>query len=223
MSIARVNRTAGSGDFAVSNRVNTQRAAARSKEEEVLDTAADYFLTHGYEGTSISAMARSSGISKESIYRYFSGKRELFEAVMERELSLYHGHLRKPEREGHRPATRDALLEVAETILRLITSERTLALRRVVFAESGRIPDVGIQYWRIGPQSAFEKLEDIFRSHDRELAFDARVLAQYFLALLTHRIMLERICGLSGPPTREQVVDYSQVIVDDFMRAFLAA
>jgi TetR/AcrR family transcriptional regulator, mexJK operon transcriptional repressor len=223
MSIARLNRTAGAGDYAGSSCVDRQRAAARNKEEEVLDTAAEYFLAHGYEGTSISAMARSSGISKESIYRYFSGKRELFEAVMERELSLYHGHLRKPQREGHKPATREALLEVAETILHLITSERTLALRRVVFAESGRTPDVGIQYWRIGPQSAFEKLEDIFRSHDRELAFDPKALAQYFLALLTHRIMLERICGVSGPPSREQVAHYSQVIVDDFVRAFLAA
>jgi TetR/AcrR family transcriptional regulator, mexJK operon transcriptional repressor len=223
MNVARMNRAAEAGERSVQNGTTGPRPGARNKEEEVLDVAADYFLAHGYEGTSISAMARSSGISKESIYRYFSGKRQLFEAVMERELSQYHGHLRKPQREGRKPATRDALLEVAETILRLITSERTLALRRVVFAESGRTPDVGIQYWRIGPQSAFEKLEDIFRSHDRELAFDPKALAQYFLALLTHRIMLERICGVSGPPSREQVADYSQVIVDDFMRAFLAA
>ena len=46
-------------------------ARPKAKEQEVLDVATAYFLEHGYQGASINAMARSSGISKESIYRYF--------------------------------------------------------------------------------------------------------------------------------------------------------
>ena len=45
------------------------RSKPKPKEQEVLDVATDYFLAHGYQGASINAMARSSGISKESIYR----------------------------------------------------------------------------------------------------------------------------------------------------------
>ena len=65
------------------------RSKPKAKEQEVLDVATDYFLAHGYQGASINAMARSSGISKESIYRYFSSKKQLFEAVIGRELAEY--------------------------------------------------------------------------------------------------------------------------------------
>ena len=67
-------------------------ARPKAKEQEVLDVAAAYFLEHGYQGASINAMARSSGISKESIYRYFSSKKQLFEAVIGRELVEYRRH-----------------------------------------------------------------------------------------------------------------------------------
>src|SRR5688572_11569869 len=65
------------------------RLKPKAKEQEVLDVATEYFLQHGYRGASINAMARSSGISKESIYRYFSSKQQLFEAVIGRELIEY--------------------------------------------------------------------------------------------------------------------------------------
>src|SRR5690606_10698485 len=52
------------------------RPAPKAKEQEVLDVATEYFLKHGYQGASINEMARQSGISKESIYRYFSSKKQ---------------------------------------------------------------------------------------------------------------------------------------------------
>ena len=69
--------------------LDESRLKPKAKEQEVLDVATDYFLQHGYRGASINAMARSSGISKESIYRYFSSKQQLFEAVIGRELIEY--------------------------------------------------------------------------------------------------------------------------------------
>src|SRR4249920_1481286 len=71
------------------------RSKPKAKEQEVLDVATDYFLEHGYQGASINAMARSSGISKESIYRYFNSKKQLFEAVIGRELLEYQSRLRR--------------------------------------------------------------------------------------------------------------------------------
>ena len=72
----------------------------KAKEQEVLDVATEYFLKHGYQGASINAMARSSGISKESIYRYFSSKKQLFEAVIGRELMEYRSNLHRLDRDA---------------------------------------------------------------------------------------------------------------------------
>ena len=54
------------------------------KKTQNTEVASKRFLAHGYAGTSISAMARESGISKESIYRYFASKETLLKAVIEK-------------------------------------------------------------------------------------------------------------------------------------------
>ena len=65
------------------------RSKPKAKEQEVSTSRRIISSQHGYQGASINAMARSSGISKESIYRYFSSKKQLFEAVIGRELAEY--------------------------------------------------------------------------------------------------------------------------------------
>lgn len=201
----------------------TPATTPRTKEQEVLEVATEHFLKHGYQGTSITAMARCSGISKESVYRYFSGKKQLFEAVIDRELREYRERLEHVDFTHGTTNTRDALLYIAESILKVITTDRTLALRRLIFAESAHTPDVGAQYWRIGPQSAYRNLERIFSAQRTPLDFDPKALSHYFVALLSHKVLLERACGVTATPTKKQIRDLSSGIVDDFMRAFMRA
>src|SRR5262245_56606470 len=75
--------------------LSEDRSKPKATEQEVLDVATACCLRHGYQGASINAMARSSGISKESIYRYFSSKKQLCEAVIGRELVEYQESLRR--------------------------------------------------------------------------------------------------------------------------------
>ena len=51
----------------------------------ILDAASGLFLKHGYEGTSMDAVARAAGVTKPVVYACFAGKEELFEALLERE------------------------------------------------------------------------------------------------------------------------------------------
>lgn len=51
----------------------------------VLDTAYDLFLEHGYDGTSMDAIATAAGVSKPVVYDCFSSKEELFSAMLDRE------------------------------------------------------------------------------------------------------------------------------------------
>ena len=131
--------------------LDESRLKPKAKEQEVLDVATEYFLRHGYRGASINAMARSSGISKESIYRYFSSKQQLFEAVIGRELIEYRRSLHRLDATLRSMDLRAALITVAETILGIITTDRTLALRRLIFDEATRSPEVGQHYYKIGP------------------------------------------------------------------------
>ena len=198
-----------------------EKVKPKAKEQEVLDVATAYFLKHGYQGASINAMARSSGISKESIYRYFSSKKQLFEAVIGRELADYRNVLSRLDTTLTTVDLRAALLAVANTILGVITTDRTLALRRLIFEEARRSPELGQHYYEIGPERGCAALENGFRSHEADADFDAAVLARHFAALLSWRIMLERECAVSAAPTKVETAQWVESIVDDFMKAFL--
>lgn len=49
---------------------------------EILAVATDLFLTHGFAGTSMAALARAVGIQKASLYHHFTSKEELFIACV---------------------------------------------------------------------------------------------------------------------------------------------
>lgn len=190
------------------------------KQLEVLTVASDYFLSHGYKGTSINAMARDSGISKESIYRYFSSKKELFEAVIAKELATYRKNLQFLDYETESIALDTALKRTAETIVGVVTTDRTLSLRRLIFQQVKQAPDIGQYYYEIGPQAAYKNLEKIFAAHQQETDFKPEKLANYFVAMVLHRLTLRRECGVSRPLTKSQIKTLAAESTDDFLKAF---
>jgi AcrR family transcriptional regulator len=214
--------SAGTSSVASLVRVlDESRLKPKAKEQEVLDVATEYFLQHGYRGASINAMARSSGISKESIYRYFSSKQQLFEAVIGRELIEYRRSLHRLDATLRSMELRPALITVAETILSIITTDRTLALRRLIFDEATRSPEVGQHYYKIGPGQAYSVLESVLETHPHQSDFDVPTLARHLTGLLSWRVTLERQCAVRGEPTPQEIAELATAYVDDFMKAFL--
>lgn len=198
-----------------------ERAKPRAKEQEVLDVATAYFLQQGYQGASINAMARSSGISKESIYRYFSSKKQLFEAVIGRELVEYREKVLRLDAASKTMELREALITIAETVLGFITTDRQLALRRLVFEEATRSPDVGQHYFKIGPEQGFGAIERVFAAHALKTDLPYAVLSRNFLALVSWKVMLERECAVRPAPTPAETRAWVESVVDDFTKAFL--
>jgi AcrR family transcriptional regulator len=201
--------------------LDESRLKPKAKEQEVLDVATEYFLQHGYRGASINAMARSSGISKESIYRYFSSKQQLFEAVIGRELIEYRRSLNRLDVTLRSMELRAALITVAEAILGIITTDRTQALRRLIFDEATRSPEVGQHYYKIGAAQAYTVLESVFETHAHQSDFDVPTLARYFAGLLCWRVTLERQCAIRNALTAQEIAELASTVVDDFMKAFL--
>ena len=65
----------------------TERAYRRLQRDErrelLLARATELFAEHGYDGLSMSELAREAQISKALLYHYFPSKRRLFEAALE--------------------------------------------------------------------------------------------------------------------------------------------
>ncbi len=56
----------------------------REREQEILDAARDEFATHGFERTSIDAIAERVGISKGTVYLHFPCKEDILRALLRR-------------------------------------------------------------------------------------------------------------------------------------------
>ena len=57
---------------------------ATQKQATIVQAALDLFLEQGYAATSMDAVANHAGVTKQTVYRYYPSKEELFTAVMEK-------------------------------------------------------------------------------------------------------------------------------------------
>lgn len=58
------------------------KAIAADTKAELMRAALNLFAAHGYEGTSVRAIARAVGLSESVLYAHFDSKRAIFEAVL---------------------------------------------------------------------------------------------------------------------------------------------
>jgi AcrR family transcriptional regulator len=63
-----------------------RRAAARARRQRILDVAERLMKDHGYDATTVAAIAAASDVSAETIYKAFGGKPGLVRALFERAL-----------------------------------------------------------------------------------------------------------------------------------------
>ena len=59
------------------------------RQQQILDAAAAVIIRLGYDKTTMSDIAQAAGASRRTVYLYFNGKEELFEALLYREYMLY--------------------------------------------------------------------------------------------------------------------------------------
>lgn len=191
-----------------------------NKQEQILAVATTCFLSYGYDGSSISKMARDSGISKESVYRYFTSKQHLFRAVIDQELAQYHQEIKNLTADTNPANARESLLTIAGTLLSLSMSDRQQAVRRLIFNEIRRFPEIGRYYFKIGSELAYENLEKFFASMQEKTEFSVADLSRIFVALLLHDLLLQRSCSVRECPSADEIVELVQPIVADFLKTY---
>jgi AcrR family transcriptional regulator len=60
-----------------------RRLPAQHRKRQILDTAREVFSSQSYSKVGTADVAKAAGISEPALYRYFSGKKELFLATLQ--------------------------------------------------------------------------------------------------------------------------------------------
>jgi AcrR family transcriptional regulator len=103
----------------------------------VLDAAFALFLEHGYEGTSMEAVARAAGVSKPVVYDCFASKEELFTALLRREETRVLGQIAAALPRDADRADPEAMLGDALTAFLRAVADSPRAYRVIFLGEGG--------------------------------------------------------------------------------------
>ena len=191
------------------------------KFEQVVDGARAVFLADGYEGASVDAIARAAGVSKATLYSYFSDKRLLFMAVAQAECGAQIDAARDILADGGPP--REALARAARTMCGLILSRFGQQVFRLCVGESDRFPELGRTFFESGPA--------VFRAQMRgyltdavargELAIDDVALAaDQFIEMCHAELFVEMVFRIRDSATDAEVARIVDGAVETFMARY---
>jgi AcrR family transcriptional regulator len=115
------------------------RQDATLKSERLMTVATSYFAEHGFNGTTIDAIAQAADMGKQAVYTRFTDKERLFDAVVQRlkETAVFHD---LPPDDG-RPLAEGLPARIA-AIFADATKPYSMTVSKLALREGHRFPDV---------------------------------------------------------------------------------
>ncbi|MBV1776321.1 TetR/AcrR family transcriptional regulator [Burkholderiaceae bacterium DAT-1] len=112
---------------------------------EIIDAAIEMFVAKGFTATRLDDVAKQAGVTKGTVYLYFSNKEDLFKAVVK---EIVVGDLETAEQQAkdwegsHTELLRQLMLTWAE----LLSSPRTSGIIKLIIGEASNFPELAQFY-----------------------------------------------------------------------------
>src|SRR6202020_2231622 len=166
--------------------IRTERVTNR-----LLDAASKFFMERGFEATSMGQIARYARASKETFYRHFPGKEDLFRAVVIRGAKSVAAELSAVLLTHETPEK--ALAAFGELFLDRILSAGSISFHRLMMMERERFPELIQSLRAAGRERVRASLtryldEQVARGRLRKM--DVAVAARQFLDLVAAAMIM---------------------------------
>ncbi len=184
-----------------------ERHGSVDKADQILRGAMPEFLKHGYACTSMDRIAKSAGVSKQTLYSHFCDKEGLFTALVERIASeKFRIVWSKPLKGQPDQVLRDLAKRI---LMENIDDNEYLCFARLIIAESGKRPDLAAIFLKDLVQPAIVTLTQYLKDCQELQIVDPEATARIFVGALIHFILVQRV--LHGnelmPMDPERLVD----------------
>jgi AcrR family transcriptional regulator len=189
------------------------------KRRQILKGARAVFLELGFDGASMGEIAKAAGVSKGTLYVYFTDKSTLFTAIVEQEI------IEQTRQSFAFAADIDVatlLRGFGKAYIQMLCTPRGGSAIRTVMAIAERMPEVGRGYYErviartIGRLAAYLETQvkaGVLRIDDCSFA------ASQFMMTCQASLFLPFIFQAAPVPTPERI----EAVVDSASRMFLAA
>jgi TetR/AcrR family transcriptional repressor of mexJK operon len=201
------------------------RPLGRPKDPEkrvaILTAAGQLFLEHGYERTSVDAIAADAGVSKLTVYSHFEDKEALFKALIAAKCEQY------LEGRDWEPLVRlspgVALRRLGQGFMGLVLNPDVLALYRVLMAQATQDPKTNVLFYDSGPRATLSALAQLLAHYAEQGALDVPdpiSAADHFISMLRGDLHLRALLNIETEPSAQQIKRHVNDCVATFLRAY---
>jgi TetR/AcrR family transcriptional repressor of mexJK operon len=195
------------------------------KHRAILEAATTVFLDTGYQGSSVDQIAAQAAVSKQTVYKHFADKEQLFTRIILDTADQVDGLVNTVTRTL---ADTDDLAadlgELANQFVATLMQPRVLRLRRLVIANADRFPETTRKWYEQGFERVLGTLSCRFQ-HLAERGLlrleDPLLAAHHFVGLLLW-IPLNQVmfCGDDARSTGAELARYADAAVRTFLAAY---
>jgi len=183
------------------------RQSPDERRDHIIAVATEVFLQDGYGAASMSTIAAQLGGSKATLYKYFSSKEQLFEAV----LRWRCGHVLDALRDLRSCDEDDLetlLADFGTRYLSKIYETISIDVHRLIQAEGQRFPELAQAFFRSGPTAVLEQLcatLQRFISNGYIVCQDHELAAGQFLGMVRGDQHMRFSFGLAPAPEAAEI------------------
>jgi AcrR family transcriptional regulator len=191
-----------------------------AKRRQIMDGARQVFLSAGFDGASMNDITRAAGVSKGTLYAYFSSKDDLFEAIIRGEYAQSAERLCTFRREGD---VREMLYDFGVRLIGRMSEPGTLALARVIVAAAGKFPHIGRAFFEAGPLYGATRLAAELANLEKAGVLkvpDPERAAWQFVDLCQSYVYKRLLFGVVDSISRADIEASVQAGVEVFMKAY---
>ena len=193
------------------------------KRAQILEGARRVFLAEGYEGASMSLIARAAGVSKGTLYVYFTNKEALFAAFIADQCRRQTASVYEVLKDD--TPLDETLRAFGQLFVRFKLGVEANAIERLIIGEASKFPELGRAFYDAGPKNGIARLAAFLtaRVEKGELDIDDPMLAaDQFIGLCLADLMLKRRMSVIETATPQRIAYIVDRAVDAFLKAFRA-
>jgi TetR/AcrR family transcriptional repressor of mexJK operon len=200
------------------------RPKSEAKAKAIMDAATNIFLSQGFQGTTMEAVAKQAGVSKQTVYSHYVNKEELFKAVISAKVASY-GFDEATMVDDEDP--RKAILTVARRFVDLLFDPDVVAMHRIVMGEAASQPRIASLFYENGP----------LRTKAAVCAFLQHQITKGWLRIPAERLLhaasqllftaigiyqMQLLLGLRESVDEAELGPHLEQVVDDFLTLYRA-
>lgn len=181
------------------------QAEAKKLQQRLRQAAVATFVNHGYDGTTMEAIARAAGITRRTLYARYPDKRAVFLDVIP--WALTHRTESEAKYDLGDDDLRASLIAIGRAGLARAIDPDIVRLTRIAMNESARFPEFAISAHSMTWSGRHRQVMDLLRRHHDAGTIeveDFELTAGHFIAMIEHLPARLADFGIYRSPEEEE-------------------